>query len=391
MNKFGIFERMKFWSLFLICFLNLSASAQDSVYVRKMVNKLCSKKFWGRGYTKDGMTKAADLIENELKYFGLIPLNGTRFKQSFAYPVNTFPDKVYLEINNKKLTPGVDFIVNPASKGINVKNISLEQKDSVNYLNEEYRLLLTLEEKLTFSIAKEQADYTQVLIRSTALNQTPHTVSLTLDNALIPEFRAANICAMVKGTQYPDSLIIFSAHYDHLGGLGKKTYFPGANDNASGVAFILSLAKYFSQNPQKYSIGFIFFAGEEANLLGSKYFVENPLVPLSKIKLLFNFDLVGTGEEGATLVNAVVYPQLYSKLQNINKAKRYLKQINERGKAANSDHYPFSEKGVFAFFLYTLGGINAYHQVQDIAKTLPLTAYNRLFKLILDFTFSLTN
>ena len=337
------------------------------------------------------MEKAADLIENELKSFGLIPLNGTRFKQSFSYPVNTFPNKVYLEINNKKLTPGVDFIVNPASKGINVKNISLEQKDSVNYLNEEYRLLLTLEEKLTFSIAKEQADYTQVLIKSAALNQAPHAISLMLDNALIPEFKAANICAMVKGTQYSDSLIIFSAHYDHLGGLGKKTYFPGANDNASGVAFILSLAKYFSQNPQKYSIGFIFFAGEEANLVGSKYFVENPLVPLSNIKLLFNFDLVGTGEDGATLVNAIVYPQLYSKLQNINNAKRYLKQINERGKAANSDHYPFSEKGVFAFFLYTLGGINAYHQVQDIAKTLPLTAYNRLFKLILDFTFSLTN
>jgi len=64
-------------------------------------------------------------------------------------------------------------------------------------------------------------------------------------------------------------------------------------------------------------------------------------------------------------------------------------KVNPRGKAANSDHYYFTEKGVPAFFIYTLGGIKAYHDVFDISKTLPLTEYKDLFKLILKFNSSL--
>ena len=60
-------------------------------------------------------------------------------------------------------------------------------------------------------------------------------------------------------------------------------------------------------------------------------------------------------------------------------------KIKSRGKAANSDHYFFTEAGVPAFFFYTLGGISAYHDVFDIAETLPLTEYEDVFKLFVDF------
>ncbi|WP_448636180.1 M28 family peptidase [Pedobacter panaciterrae] len=76
--------------------------------------------------------------------------------------------------------------------------------------------------------------------------------------------------------------MVITAHYDHLGGMGNKTYFPGANDNASGISFLLSLAKYYAANPQPYTMAFICFAGEEAGLLGSKYFTEYPLLALQK-------------------------------------------------------------------------------------------------------------
>ena len=167
--------------------------------------------------------------------------------------------------------------------------------------------------------------------------------------------------------------------------MGDATFFPGANDNASGISLLLNLAKYYAANPQPYSIVFLAFAGEEAGLIGSKYFVENPLLPLKSIRFLLNVDLVGTGDEGITVVNASEFANEFALLNKINNEHKLLTAINARGKAANSDHYWFTEKGVPAFFIYTLGGIKAYHDIDDKAATLPLTEYKDLFQLIVKF------
>ena len=122
------------------------------------------------------------------------------------------------------------------------------------------------------------------------------------------------------------------------------------------------------------------FAGEEAGLVGSYYFTENPLVSLKKVRFLLNTDLAGTGEEGITVVNATEYPREFSMLNAVNDEHKLLAKINPRGKAANSDHYFFYEKAVPAFFFYTLGGIKAYKP-----ETLPLNEHEDLFKLIIHF------
>jgi Zn-dependent M28 family amino/carboxypeptidase len=168
--------------------------------------------------------------------------------------------------------------------------------------------------------------------------------------------------------------------------MGNKTYFPGANDNASGVSQLLSLAKYFAAHPQRYSMVFIAFAGEEAGLLGSKYFSEHPLMPLRSIRFLINLDIEGTGNEGIMVVNATIYTREFNLLQQLNNQNHYFVKIGSRGKAANSDHYWFTQLGVPAFYMYTMGGIKAYHDVFDISKTLPLNGYNSLFKLLVGFT-----
>jgi hypothetical protein len=100
---------------------------------------------------------------------------------------------------------------------------------------------------------------------------------------------------------------------------------------------------------------------------------------------VLNLDLEGTGDEGITVVNATEFPRAFSLLNEANDEGKFLAKINARGKAANSDHYWFTEKGVPALFLYTLGGIKAYHDVFDRAETLPLTEYEDLFKLIVKF------
>jgi len=367
---------------------SINAFAQEQSFGKKIVDTLTSPYFWGRGYTNDGMKKAADFIENEFRSYGLQPMAGKDYQQSFSYPVNTFPGKMQATVNGKELVPGKDFIVGPESKSIKAEGSGFKRgkgKDSLLFYNPEEAFLIELADKLTMDLSPQVADYGKITVDRRSIDGLPKDFKVNIENKFVKNFKANNICAFVKGTAKPDSFIFITAHYDHLGGLGAATYFPGANDNASGVSLLLNLAHYYAQHPQKYSMGFICFAGEEAGLIGSKYFTEKPLVPLQNIRFLINTDLAGTGEEGITVVNATEFPKEFAMMNAVNDEKKLLTKINSRGKAANSDHYFFTEKGVPSFFFYTLGGIKAYHDVFDKAATLPLNEHEDLFKLIVGF------
>ena len=371
-----------FLSILLVSFLN--TNAQDSQYARSIVDTLTSTAFWGRGYTKDGMKKAAQYLSDQFTAQRLLPLKGSSFFQSFSYPVNTFPGKMEVSINGITLQPGVDFIVSEESSGFK-GHLKLEKKDSTHYINIAEKVIVEVKEKLTWSVSNVATDYTSILVDKKAVMDDPSTIDLTIENKFISSFKASNVVGYIKGSEQPDSFVVFTAHYDHLGGMGSVTYLPGANDNASGISLLLGLAKHYAENPPRYSVVFICFAGEEAGLLGSKYFTEHPLLSLQKIRFLTNVDLVGTGNEGITVVNATEFTKEFSWLKQINQDENLLVKINARAKAANSDHYWFTEKGVPAFFIYTLGGIKAYHDVFDKAATLPLNEYEDLLKLIIGF------
>jgi hypothetical protein len=372
--------------IFLMILMSSSSAAfaQDLAFGRKIVDTLTSSYFWGRGYTNDGMKKAADFLANEFKNYGVQPMDGKNYFQPFSYPVNTFPGKMDVSVNGKDLIPGVDFIVAPETKGTKGSG-NLDQLDSIQFINRKEMVVIKMQDKLTGDVAQEVAPYALILVDKKAIKGNPESFKVNIDNKLISNFKTANVCGIVKGTVKPDSVIFITAHYDHLGGMGKDTYFPGANDNASGVSLLLNLAHYYAAHPQKYSIGFILFAGEEAGLLGSKYYTENPLLPLRNIRFLINTDLAGTGEEGITVVNATEFPKEFAMMNKANENPKLLTAINVRGKAANSDHYFFTEKGVPSFFFYTLGGIKAYHDVFDKSATLPLNEHEDLFKLIVKF------
>ena len=85
------------------------------------------------------------------------------------------------------------------------------------------------------------------------------------------------------------------------------------------------------------------------------------------------------------VVNGAIHEKEFSLLNKINAEEHLVKEIKKRGKAANSDHYWFSENGVPCFFMYTMGGIKAYHDVYDKESTLPLTAYKQVFTLLTEF------
>lgn len=372
--------------LFTLCSCFLQLPAQDSLYARQVIKKLTTKEFFGRGYVNNGLDKAAKYIAGELKRWEARPLFSTGYFQWFDFNVNTFPGKVIVKADGKLLKPGADYIVNEESSSLKGK-FNVEKKDSVTFISREgsVPLVVSLKRKLTFSVSTEAAPYCGIQLLNKNNYDGLKTVDVNIENKLLTKYISKNICAYFPGTVNNDTILVLSAHYDHLGGMGKVTYFPGANDNASGVSMLLNLVKYYSKNPPKYKTVFVFFAGEEAGLLGSKYFVENTAIDLSKIKFLLNLDLLGTGDEGITVVNATEFKPQFEMLKKINEEKHYLALVKPRGKAQNSDHYWFTEKGVPCFFIYTMGGIKAYHDIYDKEETLPLTKYKQVFKLITEF------
>lgn len=374
--------------LCLIVFFSIfhAAPAQDTVYARKVINYLCSKKCFGRGYVKNGLRNAEHYLTKELTKMEVSPLFSGSFTQSFFHSVNTFPKNISVKVNGKLLVTGVDFIPDPSACSAMGK-FTLQKTDSVHFMNatSDPPLSLSFKNKLTYSVGRTEANFCGIELDRSTFTEEPKEVELKIENRLVPDFESKNIGCFINGSSLSDSVIVFSAHYDHLGGIGKSTFFPGANDNASGVSVILNLIRYYKTHPAKYKTVFLFFAGEEAGLLGSHYFTEHPALDLKKIKFLINLDLLGTGDDGMMVVNGAIHEKEFAVLTKINADQKLVKEIKKRGKAANSDHYWFSEAGVPCFFIYTMGGIKAYHDVYDVSKTLPLTDYVDVFKLITDF------
>lgn len=406
-------------TILLLFFLHSTvAFPQDSIYTRQLIRDLTSPEMHGRGYVKKGDKKAARYIAHAFKKAGLEPVGSKGYFQPFSFPVNTFPGKLELSINGQHLTPGKDFIIDPKCPGVKGKSslliaggnpasflphevkgrwILMDSTDNNNNLDERYYAawlklseksagLIRIErEKLTWSVARNVNAIPSITLLKKSLPSDPKELKVAIEQRFRIKYLTQNVIGTIPGKLHKDSFIFITAHYDHLGRMGRATYFPGANDNASGVSMLVNLARHYVANPPDYTIVFIAFAGEEAGLLGSKHFTEHPIVPLQRIRFLLNLDLMGTGEEGLMVVNATEFPYEFSKLDSINKVHGFLPTIGKRGKAANSDHYWFTEKGVPGFFCYTRGGIKAYHDVYDRAETLPLTRYRECHELYIRF------
>ena len=378
---------MRYLLFCVLCLFVVFCEAQDTTYARQIIKKLTSRELLGRGYVNNGVNKAADFIAKEIKQIGLQKF-GKSYSQPYSFAVNTFPSTITVSVDSKQLTAGKHYLIEPTATTTKA-GYQLFKTDSVTYQAIDGRqtapLKVILKKKLTYTVATHTQSITTIELLKDSFPKELSAIEVQFENKFFPKFKCQNIVGYIKGTQLPDSFLVFTAHYDHLGAMGKEAYFPGANDNASGVSVLLNLAKYFKSHPVKYSVAFIFFSGEEAGLLGSKYYSEHPLFPLQKIKFLTNLDLLGTGDDGAMVVNASVFTSVFEKLNSINNEQHYLKQLKKRGKAANSDHYWFTEKGVSSFFIYTIGGIQAYHDIYDIEKTLPLTDYVDACKLFIEF------
>lgn len=412
-------------------FLSIIVSTSFSSFaqideVRRITKSLCSPEFYGRGYYKKGDSLAADYLVDEFKKLGIEGYNGTVLQPFEIQSVNTFPGRMIVNNGSFSLNPGVHFVVDPSSSGfvgelrpfrltpkmlfdreglskiirdirnektdrnsvvldlIDLDLDTLKQLSGISQALAAYCHVIEItDEKFTWSVSTEQLPNALIKIQDSIYSGGP--LNVEIDAQLLNNYMSQNVIAYLPGKKKCTKTILFTAHYDHLGHMGSNTYFPGANDNASGTAMLFTMAKYFKENPSDYNVMFIAFAGEEAGLLGSKYFVENPILKLKKIKFLVNLDIMGSGEDGITAVNATVFEKEFELLQRINEEKKLLTKVKRRGPSANSDHYWFTENGVPAFFIYTMGPNKHYHDIFDTYEELSFREYDDITDLLITF------
>jgi hypothetical protein len=210
------------------------------------------------------------------------------------------------------------------------------------------------------------------------------TLSLTTSINRI-EIKADNVVGVWPGADETlrSQYLVVGAHYDHIGvksradSPGEDTIYNGADDNASGTAVVLAIARAFAETKEKPSRSVIFalFAGEEIGLLGSQRMVDNPIVPLENIVAMLNFDMVSRGGTDSLYVDGQeLVPQLYRVVEEQNAKTKLFIVPSSRTSIGGSDHASFLRKGVPALHFIT-GLHKDYHQVSDNPDSIdPLKA-----------------
>lgn len=414
--------------LVFCCFSYVVTHAQEDELkeIKYFTEVLCSDSLFGRGYVNDGVGKAARFIAQTFEENGLLPFFGDSYFQPFSFEVNSFPGDMAVRFGEHELIPGEDFIV-ASTSGSFTGELTFKVVDSslIENENELKALVATIhageieslvidlrsvlaskvpayvhqltgfgqllptvivtDELQTWAVGRSQMAYPVVLMKGEHFDKGATRLTMAIEAKLLKNHTSKNVAAYIPGTKKNAKTILITAHYDHLGGMGQTAFFPGANDNASGVAMTLALANHFKANPLKYNVVVVAFAGEEAGLIGSSYFVASKVIPMEDIRFVLNVDIMGSGDEGITVVNGSVLTKEFKIMDKLNRKHKLLKKVKPRGETQNSDHYPFYKKGVPAFFVYSMGSNKNYHVVGDTYEALTFSHFTAMRSLFIKF------
>lgn len=236
------------------------------------------------------------------------------------------------------------------------------QKMAVNYFTAYYEHLGLLAPEL-------YPDYTQTIPKEYFKGKS--------------EGASKNILAYIEGSEFPNEVLVISAHYDHLGMEGEEVY-NGADDNASGSSAVMELAQSFQMakkqgNGPKRSILFLHLTGEEIGLLGSQFYIENPVFDLENTVVDLNIDMVGRVDPKHMDKKEYIYligsnrlsSDLHEISQQSNKKYTQLKldyTYNHEDDPNNfyerSDHFNFAKKNIPIIFYFN-GNHSDYHKITD--------------------------
>lgn len=424
----------------LLLFTSISLAAQqersDSAefYILQQaktdIARLSSRDMAGRGYTESGHIRAAEYLQQRFQEIGLQRKGGS-YLQPFPVTVDTFKQTPTLRIDGKDLQFGRDFTINPGNKGRskndvelvflgsgliveghginNFRNVDLRGKVAV--IDSEIpadiagdttidRALLSQETRIQNAIDAHASSVIVLVNRPVygkfferwtvpvfelhheALPVKPKEVTFSVQRTTHVRLETNNVIGYLPGDGSTDSTLIICAHYDHLGMVGPGgPFFPGANDNASGTALMLALATRFKEQPLRFNLLFVAFAGEEIGLYGSRYFAEHPTVDLNNVRFLVNVDMAASGLEGVMALGGVDFPEEFAQLQEVHD-QLGLPELRKRENAPNSDHWFILKRGVRGFYIYPFTGQQPYHHVDDLPETLQWETFSRMYWLI---------
>lgn len=185
----------------------------------------------------------------------------------------------------------------------------------------------------------------------------PVTVSAKIESTFKHGI-SKNVCGLIKGTVRPDEVVVYTAHWDHLGvgtPVNGDSIYNGATDNASAVSWMLEIARAFKNGKQpERSVLFLSVTGEESGLLGSDFYTENPFFPMNKTVACINTDVIlFLGKFNDVTVTGFGQSELDKWLdQEAVKQNRYIvpDPNPENGMFFRSDQFPFVKHGVPSIF-----------------------------------------
>ncbi|HKY71460.1 MAG TPA: M28 family peptidase [Nitrospira sp.] len=230
-----------------------------------------------------------------------------------------------------------------------------------------------------------------------SLNRSPGSRSMRTNAAVEMKWTSVaetgtlfNVLSVIRGyAPTNDEAVLLGAHRDHFGQQA-GLLFPGADDNASGTAVMLEVARVLALSPAapKRSVLFLSFSGEEQGLLGSRLYVTQPIVPLAKTIGMINVDHAGIGN-GRLTVGVAGFEK--STAQHIGELTGLADQLDVFGYFPGGDHVPFKEAGVPTLTVVSSGVHPHFHRPSDTAETVKPEILRAVARYVLALTWQLAN
>ncbi|MDS0526623.1 M28 family metallopeptidase [Clostridium sp. SHJSY1] len=381
--------------------LNLSYYEFNPSHVKSNIEYFSSKDFKGRLAGSGSNEKVGNEIEKTFKNYKLKTL-GNDYKESFNVMIPTPNDnKCSLKLLNgsdviQSYILGVDF----KEDFLNFKNpsISFSNKDRIDIYpksfsifkdNIEYLFYVTFDSNFSFrSSFSNNSNYGFVIqINTSTFNslldslRQGYTLQVNLPYT-VHQQSINNIIGKIEGSSNSLPPLILTAHYDHIGTDSLNNVYYGALDNASGISFLLELAKNFSTlKTPKRDIIFVALNGEELGLLGSKYFASEYKDSLAGAEVI-NFDMIGIDKIPITLMSGENCNKNSSNLLNSLEDICKDKKIDFTESYHNSsDHAEFIKNGFDSLTISTCDSTNI-HTPKDTADKISTIAIKNTYELV---------
>lgn len=421
--------------LFLFLFISVAASSQklkktDKTIIANLrghIFYLADDKLEGRRTGTKGEKLAMEYISNQFKIVGLSPLGTDQYYQVFDIKEGKqINPATYFTINNNSLQPGKDFFPFPFSPNkkieaspsiavqeadmpwlIDLSEILEENKNNPHFdLNEYIRnnsakavdrgataIILynssSLEDNLEFNGKDKSPELAApvIYVSKDAAKKYFADKTATLDMKLKTDIgekkrTGCNVIGYIDNKAA--TTVVLGAHFDHLGygedgnsmlRTGEKLIHNGADDNASGTAALIELARLLKSSRLNHNnYLFIAFSGEELGLFGSKYFTEHPTIDLNSVNYMINMDMVGRLNDSTKVLSVGGFgtsPQWASVINPREKKLPFIIKIDSSG-TGPSDHTSFYLKNIPVLFFFT-GQHKDYHRPTDDADKINYT------------------